>query len=294
MNIVLIGTVEFSRRMLTVLVQRGAAVTGVVTKASAGSNSDYADLAPTAAAAGIPLLHTRDINAAETLDWIRARRPDVVFCLGWSQLIKAPLLSAAPMGVVGYHPALLPQNRGRHPIIWALALGLEETGSTFFRMDEGADSGDILSQERVRITYEDDAASLYERICRTAELQLAQLVATLSSGTAVMKPQDNARANCWRKRDRSDGLIDFRMGSRAIYNLVRALSRPYPGASVIFREEEVKIWRVREAERAAANIEWGQVLEVNGRELRVACDRGSVWLVEHELTALPSPGEYLR
>ena len=78
------------------------------------------------------------------------------------------MLTLPSLGLVGYHPALLPQNRGRHPIIWALALGLEETGSTFFFMDEGADTGDILSQRRVPITPEDDAGTLYDKLTTTA------------------------------------------------------------------------------------------------------------------------------
>jgi methionyl-tRNA formyltransferase len=63
------------------------------------------------------------------------------FCLGWSNLLKAEILKAAPLGVIGFHPAALPANRGRHPLIWALGLGLDETATTFFFMDKGADRG---------------------------------------------------------------------------------------------------------------------------------------------------------
>ena len=94
--------------------------------------------------------------------------PDVIFCFGWSRLIKKTLLNIAPLGVIGFHPALLPANRGRHPLIWSLILGLKESGSTFFFMDEGADSGDILSQLNVSISEMDDAGTLYVNVQSSA------------------------------------------------------------------------------------------------------------------------------
>ena len=84
------------------------------------------------------------------------------------------------LGVIGFHPAALPANRGRDPIIWALVLGLQETASTFFFMDEGADSGDIISQEYLIITDSDDAGILYEKITQTALKQLREFVPRLA------------------------------------------------------------------------------------------------------------------
>ena len=79
-------------------------------------------------------------------------KPDIIFCFGWSSLIKSEVLNLTKLGVVGYHPAMLPNNRGRHPLIWAKILGLTQTGSTYFFMDEGADTGDILDQSSFEIS----------------------------------------------------------------------------------------------------------------------------------------------
>ena len=89
------------------------------------------------------------------------------------------------MGIVGYHPAALPSNRGRHPLIWALVLGLTETASTFFFMDEGADSGDILDQRPVSILPSDDAKSLYERISQVAISQIRDFVPRLTEKNII-------------------------------------------------------------------------------------------------------------
>ena len=99
----------------------------------------------------IPVRYTPNINSEEVIGWISNLAPDVIFCFGWSGLLKKELLQIPPMGVIGYHPTALPKNRGRHPITWALNLGLKETASTFFFMDDGIDSGDILSQKKVLI-----------------------------------------------------------------------------------------------------------------------------------------------
>ena len=83
--------------------------------------------------------------------WIQDLNPDLIFCLGWSSLLKRSTLDIPKFGVIGYHPSLLPKNKGRHPIIWALALGLKETGSTFFLMNEGVDTGKIINQKRLKL-----------------------------------------------------------------------------------------------------------------------------------------------
>ena len=83
------------------------------------------------------------------------------------------------MGVLGFHPTKLPQNRGRHPIIWSLALGLKKSASTFFFMDEGADSGKILSQKNFEILDSDDAQSLYDKFVNIALLQIENFLPQL-------------------------------------------------------------------------------------------------------------------
>ena len=115
--------------------------------------------------------------------------PDAIYCFGWSHLLSQEVLRAAPLGCVGYHPALLPWNRGRHPIIWALALGLSQTGSTFFLMDEGADTGDILSQRTVPIEDEDDAGTLYEKLKAVACNQTEEIDAMVAQGHLQGIPQ---------------------------------------------------------------------------------------------------------
>lgn len=293
MRIIFIGTVEFSRLALERLVAIGAEVVGVCTLQGSPFNADYADLSPLCREHGIPLMFADDINAPVTLDWIRARLPDVIFCFGWSRLLKEELLAAAPLGVVGFHPAALPANRGRHPLIWALALGLKQTASTFFFMDAGADSGDILSQRYLVIDPADDARVLYDKVCASALEQIAQFVPQLAVASFARVPQDHAQANTWRKRGIADGKIDWRMSARSIHNLVRALAKPYVGAHFVVNGKDIKVWKSVVLGDAPANIEPGKVLGMRAGAPVVKCGQDALCLLMIEPVFEPIEGSYL-
>lgn len=293
MKVVFIGCVEFSLRALETAIEAGAEVVGVITRKESAYNSDFADVGAVAEAHGIDCLYTAKVNEPESLAWVRDKAPDVIFCFGWSALIGKELLEMPRLGCVGFHPAKLPANRGRHPLIWALALGLESTGTTFFFMEEGADSGDILSQSDLPIRYEDDAASLYDRMIDVALAQVRDFVPCLADGTYERVPQDHNLANTWRKRGKDDGRIDFRMDSKRVYDHVRALARPYPGAHVETANGDVSVWKVREVAGVPENFEPGKVIGIAGERIIVKCGAGAVELMEHDFKVLPAQGEYL-
>lgn len=293
MKIVFIGTVEFSKKALEKLISINAQVIGVCTKEKSDFNSDFANLTSICLKNNIKYKYVENINSKETIMWISSLNPDIIFCFGWSTLIKKELLNLAPMGVVGYHPAKLPQNRGRHPLIWALALGLKQSASTFFFMDEGADNGDILSQENFEILDTDDAKSLYSKVIDIALLQIEEFIPKLKNKTYMRIEQQHHLSNTWRKRDKEDGKIDFRMSSKAIYNLVRALAKPYVGAHIEYKNQDVSIWKVKILENTQNNIETGKVLKTKDNTFIVKTYDGAIEILEHEFNNLPKTGEYL-
>jgi methionyl-tRNA formyltransferase len=293
MRVLFIGTVAFSLVALDKLLDMRVDIVGVCTKKESEFNSDYADLTPLCKEHAIPYHYVEDINSSESIKWIQSQKPDIVFCFGWSSLLKKNLLSVAGMGVVGFHPTALPSNRGRHPLIWALVLGLEKSASTFFFMDEGADSGDILSQKEFEISYDDDASTLYDKVSEIALKQIEDFVPSLEANSYIRVPQNELASNTWRKRSKNDGTIDFRMSSRAIYNLVRGLSRPYAGAHLEYNDTEIKVWKVVEVESEDKNIEPGKVLSVQNNQITIKTDTKAIKIVEHEFQTLPKVGEYL-
>jgi methionyl-tRNA formyltransferase len=293
MRVVFIGTVEFSLRVLEKLINLNVNLIGVCTKKTPTFNSDFADLKPLCISNKTPCLCVDDINSYNSIEWIKNLNPDIIFCFGWSSLIKKEVLSIAPMGVVGYHPTALPKNRGRHPLIWALVLGLEKSASTFFFMDEGADTGDILSQVGFEISYQDDAQSIYKKVVNIALAQIEEFVPKLQTNNYIKNKQDYKSSNIWRKRHKSDGLIDFRMGSRSIYNLVRGLTSPYIGAHIEYKGQDVSVWKVKEIENSKKNIEPGKVLEINDTSFVVKSFDNAVEIMKHDFKILPKIGEYL-
>ena len=295
MKIVYIGSVVFSGKALEKLISIDAEIVGIVTKKESTFNSDFFDLSSIAKMNVIPFHYTSNINSFETISWIKQYNSDVIFCFGWSNLIKKELLEISRLGVIGFHPTLLPHNKGRHPLIWAKVLALDKTGSSFFFMDEGTDSGDILSQEEFTIHFEDDANVLYNKMINVALNQINDFHLKLKNGSFLKIPQNKDVGNNWRKRTMKDGLIDFRLSSLVICNLVRALTKPYVGAHLEYNNENVIIWEVEicDYKDVIKNIEPGKVLNLIDGKIEVKTSDSSIWLINHEFPELPKIGTYI-
>ena len=292
MKIVFIGSVYFSFKMLEHLIKMKANVVGVVSKSQSNFNADFYDLNPLCKKFNLPILITNDINHKVVIQWIDDLQPEVIYCFGWSNIIKKQVLNIPNKGIVGFHPTLLPLNRGRHPLIWAKVLGLKKSGTTFFMMDEGADSGPIISQKSFLINENDTSQTLYQKIISNSLKQIETFTFELENNTVNRVIQEK-ESNYWRKRTKADGRIHFSMTSEAIINLVRALTKPYPGATCFFNEKEVIIWSIRKGNNKQLNLEPGKVIKVNQNEIEVKTGDGSVILIEHEFNNMPVVNQYL-
>jgi methionyl-tRNA formyltransferase len=292
-RVAVIGCVQFSEVALETICQSNQVeVCLVITRSSSPINSDFRDLTEMASRYVADVLRLEGNDQAAMFERMASLNLDIIFCMGWSYLLKAPILNLPKYGVVGYHPAELPNNRGRHPLIWALALGLQETASTFFLMDEGADSGPILSQRSLPIDPDWYATELYLAMCSLAVEQLRNMLADWEKTFRAAVPQKEL-GNIWRKRGRADGEIDWRMSAESIRNLVRALARPYPGAHFVYDGRDVIVWQAELASCDAPNLEPGKVLELDADRYCVKCGRGAVWLTELSAPLQLKKGEYL-
>jgi len=290
MRVCFIGCVEFSdyalQKVLELEKSGFCEVVGVITKSGSSFNSDFVDLGERSVKSGKAksCVHYYK-DEASTINFLNEVHPDVIYCFGWSTLLTRSTLSIPLKGVIGFHPAKLPENRGRHPIIWALSLGLTETASTFFKMDEDADSGPILSQKSVPILESDNARSLYDKVVEIALEQIEEFTQELSANSEIFIEQEHSLANYWRKRSSKDGVIDWRMDATSIHNLISALSKPYPGAEFHLGEAKVyKIWSSTvDPESAPVNFEPGKVLNNDSGRLLVKCGGNTaLWLNEVE------------
>ena len=183
------------------------------------------------------------------------------------------------MGCIGTHPALLPRNRGRHPLIWTLIEDLKESGLTFLYLNEGTDDGDILWQKSFQISDNDNASTLYLRIEKLAEEAIRDFIPQLKSGNAPRVRQDHKMASYWRKRSEKDGEIIWSSSTRTIYNLVRALTHPYVGAHTWYNGVRIQIWDCKPVEHKLSSMhKYGTVLEKIDDGIVVATSDGAIQL----------------
>jgi methionyl-tRNA formyltransferase len=278
------------RDCLEAAAESGAEIVGVVTLPGPidPNRSGQCSFEDVAARHDAALIETRDVNAPETLNALRKLEPELVFVVGWSQLVHEPFIATAREGVFGMHPSLLPRHRGRAPIPWAILSGLARTGVTLFEIVDGtADSGWIVGQAVVDIAPDETATTLFARIAEAHVELVREFVPQLVARTAPRIPQDPARASTWHRRTPSDGIIDWETRAPYVYDWVRAQTRPYPGAFTYLGETKVIVWRARPVELGEA-APAGTIVDLRPEGPVVACGEGGLVLEEVQApTELP-------
>lgn len=231
---------------LEALLSAGADITAVVTLTAdaAAKRSGAADYEPLCARFGVPLHRVSDVNSPEAVALLRSLALDVLFVIGWSQILRADALATARLGAVGAHASMLPRNRGSAPINWALIRGEQETGNSLLWLADGVDTGAVIDRVAIPITPYDTCASLYERVALTNRDMLLKLWRALLTGERPGTPQPEVAEPPLPRRRPADGLVDWHAPSHSVYDFVRALTRPYPGA---FGHLQGKRWTVWQA-----------------------------------------------
>lgn len=275
-RILFVGAVEEGHRCLEQLVARGEQFVGIVSlqDSLAATTSGAVPFEDLARAAACPLIKVNDLNAAPNVAQVEALRPDLILVIGWTRLLGTALLRLPRLGAVGFHASLLPRYRGRAPVNWAIINGETETGNTMFFLDEGVDTGDIIAQRRIRIDEADTCATLYHKVADAALVMLEEHLPALKRGNAPRRPQDHALATVMPKRRPEDGVVDWRRSARQLYNWVRALTHPYPGAFSSLEGRRLFIWEAREAGPDNAAASPGAIRGASGEDLLVSSASG--------------------
>jgi methionyl-tRNA formyltransferase len=280
-KIVFIGTVFFSKKVLEKLLLHKLNVVGVCAKRKSKFNSDYYDLGKLCKKNKILIKYTNDINSISSIKWIHQKKPDILLCCGWSQILKKRLLNLPKFGSIGYHPSDLPDNRGRHPLIWTIILGLQKIHSTFFKMSEFADFGKILSKKSFIIKQSDNAGTLYKKICETAPSQLLKLIKQ-KNFLKILKEKNSflkkPNTNYWRKRNFFDGKIDWRMTAKSIQLLVKGLSLPYVNAHFDKDKKDIKVLSTKIINYPSKNIEPGKIIGKKNNKFIIKCGENAILL----------------
>lgn len=203
-----------------------------------------------------------DTNSLLVADTIRRCKPDLIVEVGWSQVIADEILGIPKLGTVGFHSSLLPKYRGGSPVNWGIINGETEWGITFFYLEGGIDSGDMIAQKKFEIALEDTCKTVYDKATWCAVQILREYLDKIEDGTAPRIKQDESKATKFRRRKPEDGLIEWAKTAMEVYNWVRALTHPYPGAFTHYRGRKLYIWEAGLSETSTAGVNPGQVVGV--------------------------------
>lgn len=261
---------------LQALLARKVNVVAVFTHADdASERTWFPSVAELARAHGIPVHAPEDVNTPEWIAHVRALAPDLILAFYYRRLIDPQILQLPPLGAFNVHGSLLPKYRGRAPTNWAILHGERETGATLHAMVRRPDAGDIVCQQAVPIGPDESIREVSARVSAAARQVLERSLDDLLRGNPPRRAQDEAQASYFGARTPEDGRIDWRRSAPEIFNLIRAVTHPYPGAFTEHQGRRLVIWWARPV--AGVGMP-GEVLSV--RPLRIATGQGCLQVIE--------------
>jgi methionyl-tRNA formyltransferase len=264
---------------LTTLLDLGAEVAAVFTHADDPSTRGwFRSVRELAEARGLPVFVDAPLGEASWRERLRALRPELLWSFYYRRLLPQAVLDIPARGALNLHGSLLPRYRGRCPTNWVLVHGERETGVTLHYMVARADAGDIVAQRPVAIAPDDTAITLYRKQAAAAAALLREVYPALRAGTAPRRPMDLAAGSYFGGRGPEDGRLEWRRPARQLYDLVRAVTHPYPGAIAQWRGEPLLVWWAQ-AEAAGGSAAPGTVCGVDQRGVAVQTGEGCLRLL---------------
>jgi methionyl-tRNA formyltransferase len=200
-----------------------------------------------------------DLDDPADRERIAAVQPDFLFSFYFRKMIPESVLALAKRGALNMHGSLLPAFRGRSPVNWAILKGATETGASLHYMTTKPDAGDLVDQERVKIGPDDSVLGVSRRVGDAAVTVLSRALPKLKAGTAPRTPLDLSKGSYFGGRKPEDGEIDWTKSAKEIHDLVRAVTKPWPGAFTDVFGKPVKVWTTRLAPYMGHDVFAGKV-----------------------------------
>ncbi len=246
MKSILIGSVGSSKVVLDQMIRKGFPVNMVFSLDEHYSEkvSGYEPIHEVAIRQGLPYKKFRRISDEENKALIQEIAPDYIFVIGLSQLIPQEIIDMAKAGVIGFHPTPLPKFRGRAALVWQVLLGVHDTKCSMFFIDKGIDSGDILGQEPYVIEETDYVGDVKIKLLAALEKLADRVLSQIMEGALSPVKQNEEEATYLLMRTPEDGKINWKEPGKNIFRLIRAVSKPYPGAFGMYDgEHKIILWR---------------------------------------------------
>lgn len=250
MRIVFMGCTEIGFRCLEKLIEMGEDVVAVYTMprefeisyankpVKAVTHKSFEEITDKY---NIPLI-TVTGKMKDYTESIKNFNPDFILVIGWYYMISKEIRDIPKLGCAGMHASLLPKYRGGAPINWAIINGEPKSGISFFYLEEGVDTGDIIGQREYPILLRDTCQTLYDKATTAAVELIEEYIPLIKDGQAPRTRQDHSQATIFPQRKPQDGEIDWRKSAVEIDRLIRAVTRPYPGAFTYYNHKKLFIW----------------------------------------------------
>ncbi len=299
MRIMFMGTPDIAATCLKTLVSVGADVVAVVTgKDKPRGRGNVMTPTPTKAAAleaGIPVYTPDTLRTEEFMELLHSISPDIIAVVAYGKILPKAVIDYPKHGCVNVHVSLLPKYRGAAPMQRAIMDGERETGVTIMQMDEGLDTGDIISQVSFPILPTDDFETVHDTSAEIGGDLLVRTLADIENGRAVRVPQDASLATYAAKIEKADCKIDFTLDADVLDCRIRGTT-PIPGAFCYHNGKMLKIYK---AEPIQLSGRPGEVIALDPKgsgSFTVACGNGALRVtgVIPEGKGRMSAGDFIR
>lgn len=276
MRVVFMGTPDIAATCLKRILSDGFEVVGVYTQPDRpkgrGMKQSACPAKQVAEEAGIPVFQPETFREEETVEQLRALKPDVCAVVAYGRILPQKVLDVPRLGCINIHASLLPKYRGSAPYQWAVLNGEKETGVTAMYLCREMDAGDILDAVKTPVDENETAGELLNRLAELGAELLSKTLGRLSQGPVEAVRQDSSQVSFAPMLDKSMCPIDFTKTAQQVHNQVRGL-HPWPVATMELQGQVLKIHETRLCEGSG---EPGQILGLSKTGLRIACGQGAV------------------
>ena len=276
MRVVFMGTPDIAATCLKRIIADGFDVVGVYTQPDRpkgrGMKMVASPVKEVALANGLPVFQPENFRADETVEQLRALRPDVAAVVAYGRILPQRVLDIAPKGFINIHASLLPQYRGSAPYQWAVLDGQKETGVTAMYLIREMDAGDIIDAVKTPIAPDETAGELLDRLAVLGAGLLSKTLGRIKMGGVTHTKQDESRVSYAPMLDKSMCPIDWNRTAQQVHDHVRGL-HPWPVATMELNGQHFKVHATR---IVAGSGKPGQILGLTKTGLVIACGEGAV------------------
>ncbi len=288
MNIVLFGSTDLTLSVAEFLYTNSYQIAAVVTvpqtfkisyKPEGVHNARFVDLDHWASEKNIPVINY--VSADSAIDALKNFQTEESFAIvvGWYHMMPKKLRDIFPIGCSGFHASLLPKLRGGAPLNWALLLGHQEAGVSFFELSDGIDDGLLYDQMSFSIEKGDVIGTLVKK-SEDAILQMLQRSLLKIQDGAIRKYEQEGLLSYCGQRSPEDSHINWKDDAEVILRLIKASSKPYAGAYSFLEEKRIIIWDASIADIEIHGIP-GQIMIIQNK-IYISCAKRAILLQDVE------------